>query len=214
MLSVLWLLMSASGSATESESRTLRADVWADNWFALYVGDELIKEDSVPYNTERSFNSESFSFQTTLPAQIYVIIKDFKEDDTGLEYIGKAGQQIGDGGFIAQFFDSQTNELVAVTNESWHCLPIHRAPLNKSCSRSMTPESECESDIRDEPDNWMDADFDDADWPMAVVHSPQAVRPRGGYDGITWDAAARLIWTDDLETDNTILCRTRIARTK
>ena len=94
--------MSMAGSAPGATHRTLRADVRADNWFALYVGAELIKEDSVAYYTERSFNSESFSFEADLPAQINVIIKDFKENDTGLEYIGSPRQQIGDGGFIAR----------------------------------------------------------------------------------------------------------------
>jgi hypothetical protein len=211
MLPVLALLISMGSSAPEPAARTLRADVWADNWFALYVGNELIKEDSVAYNTERSFNAESFSFDVKLPAQMNVIIKDFKENDTGLEYIGRARQQIGDGGFIAQFFDSLTDELIAVSSEGWRCLPIHRAPLNKSCSDSTTPDSDCEAEILTAPDDWMLADFDDSDWPMAVVHSERAVRPHGGYDIVFWEPSARLIWSGDLETDNTVLCRFRIS---
>jgi hypothetical protein len=200
--------------APEPADITIKADVWADNWFALYVGDELIKEDSVAYNTERSFNAESFSFEISPPAQINVIIKDFKENDTGLEYIGTGRQQMGDGGFSAQFFDSKTGELIAASSDQWRCLKIHRAPLNKSCSHSTTPDTDCKSAIRAEPEDWMNSDFDDSDWHMATVHSAQTVRPRGGYDEIFWDPAAKLIWTEDLVTDNTILCRFRIATAK
>ncbi len=199
--------LTLAGACSVSSADTLKADVWADNWFALYAGDELIKEDTVPYNTERSFNADSFSFNINLPSQLSVIIKDFKEDDSGLEYIGSGRQQIGDGGFKAQFFDAATGKLVAVSSDEWRCLAIHRAPLNKSCERSEDPSSECQSDIDAEPANWRGSDFDDSDWSNAVVHSAQAVRPHGGYRGVDWRAEAKLIWTDDLEIDNTILCR-------
>ena len=79
-------------------SMTIKAEVWADNWFALYSGDTLIKQDSVPITTERSFNSESFTFQASYPLQLNFVVKDYKANDTGLEYIGTPKQQMGDGG--------------------------------------------------------------------------------------------------------------------
>ncbi|MFM2309144.1 MAG: hypothetical protein RLY87_1265, partial [Chloroflexota bacterium] len=103
---------------------TVQADVWSDNWFALYLDDVLIKEDSVAITTERSFNSEVFSFDATYPLHINVILKDYIQDDTGLEYIGTDRQQIGDGGFIAQFSDAETGMRIAVTNSDWKCVPI------------------------------------------------------------------------------------------
>ena len=198
-------------ASTYVQAQTINADVWEDNWYALYVGEELVKEDSVAFNTEQSFNKDSFSFATTYPVQLNLIIKDYKEDDSGLEYIGRSRQQIGDGGFAAQFFDADTNEAIAVSNESWRCLAIHRAPLNKSCERSANPTSDCQKDISAEPDNWRAADFDDSAWPNAVIHSAQEVRPRRGYDEVDWQDSVKLIWTDDLEIDNTILCRASIA---
>jgi hypothetical protein len=194
-----------------AQAQTINADVWADNWYALYVGEELVKEDSVLFNTEQSFNKDSFSFDTTYPVQLNLIIKDYKEDDSGLEYIGRSRQQIGDGGFAAQFFDADSNETIAVSNESWRCLAIHRGPLNRSCERSANPITDCETDISGEPDNWKTADFDDSAWPNAVVHSAQEVRPRSGYDQVEWHDSVKIIWTDDLEIDNTILCRASIA---
>lgn len=208
--STVLLLITSTYAQAQTQAQTIDADVWADNWYALYVGEELVKEDSVPFNTEQSFNKDSFSFDTTYPVQLNLVIKDYKENDTGLEYIGRSRQQIGDGGFAAQFFNADTNKAIAVSNESWRCLAIHRAPLNKSCERSDDPTSDCQTDISGEPDNWKAADFDDSAWPNAVIHSAQEVRPRRGYDEIDWQDNVKLIWTDDLEIDNTILCRASV----
>ena len=35
------------------------AEIWADNWFAMYVNGKKVGEDSVPFATEKSFNSET-----------------------------------------------------------------------------------------------------------------------------------------------------------
>jgi len=209
-LLVASLGISVGCSAADTKSQTIKADVWADNWFAVYVGDELVQEDSVPFNTERSFNKDSFSFEATFPVQLNVIMRDFIEDDSGLEYIGTRRQQIGDGGFSAQFLNADTKEPVAVSDESWRCLAIHRGPLNRSCERSANPIAECQTEIIGEPDNWKEPDFDDSDWSNAVIHSAQEVRPRRGYDEVNWQPSAKLIWTEDLEIDNTILCRVTI----
>jgi hypothetical protein len=199
------LIVAFTSNATMAER--INADVWADNWFALYVDEKLIAEDSVPFNTEQSFNAESFSFDTALPAQVSVIARDFIENDTGLEYIGSRRQQMGDGGFKAQFIDAETGKTLAVSNDSWHCKAVHRAPLNSSCERSPDPEQSCQSDIEPEPENWKRADFDSNAWPNAVIHTERAVRPHGGYSRIQWHPTAKLIWTEDLEIDNTLLCR-------
>lgn len=197
-------LFALSASADE---RNIAVDVYADNWFALYHETTLVKEDSVAYNTEKSFNSESFTFTARLPAQINVIIKDFKENDSGLEYIGRPRQQMGDGGFSAQFRDAESGELLAVSDGSWRCLSIHRAPLNKRCEHSTNPTLDCRNEISPEPEGWMTEDFNDSDWPNAIVHTAEAVRPIRGYHEIDWNTSAKLIWAADLETDNTILCR-------
>ena len=44
----------------------------------------------------------------------------------------------------------------------------------------------------------------------AVEHSESAVRPKDGYDRIQWDRSSRLIWSNDLVQDNTLLCRLQI----
>ena len=71
---------------------TIQGDVWADNWFQLYIGDEPLIEDSVSIKTERSFNAESFLFKADYPIVLNCVAKDFKEDDSGSEYIDSPRQ--------------------------------------------------------------------------------------------------------------------------
>ena len=190
-----------------SSTQQYRADAWADNWFAMYIGDQLVIEDSVSITTERSFNAESFSFDAEPGATLSFILKDFKETDSGLEYIGQSNQQMGDGGFIAQIIDQSSNETVLVTNSDWKCLTIHEAPLNKDCASSSNPDADCRFMAIPEPDGWKNPEFDDSSWDFGTQHSAEAVRPKDGYDDIQWDSQAAFIWGDDLESDNTLLCR-------
>ena len=189
---------------------SIKGEVWADNWFAFYLGEHLIIEDSTPITTERSFNAEAFVFNADYPLQLNFVARDFKQDDTGLEYIGRRNQQMGDGGLIAQVTDVATGETIAGTNAAWRCVVIHDAPLDRACEDEAEPVpgvGPCRFVASAEPDGWRLRGFDDAEWPSAVEHSEAAVRPRGGYDAIDWRDGARLIWTADLETHNTLLCR-------
>lgn len=195
-------------AATPTFAETIKADVWADNWFAFYLNDNLVKQDSVSITTERSFNKESFSFEATRPFVLNFIAKDFKANDTGLEYIGTRKQQMGDGGLIAQFIG--LNGAVAVTNSGWKCLVIHKAPLNKSCAKSSNPvagQGACGFEKSAEPSGWKGLNFDDSAWPSAYEYSASDVRPKDGYDRVSWNESAKFIWGADLEQSNTILCR-------
>jgi hypothetical protein len=192
----------------------IKAEVWADNWFAFYSGDQLIREDSVPITTERSFNSETFTFNASYPLVLNFIAKDFKENDSGLEYIGTNRQQMGDGGLIAQFTNVDTGQLIAVTDSTWTCTVIHEAPLDKSCENESNPvagEGPCGFTSLEEPIGWKDANFDSSTWSSASIYTASQVSPKEGYDQISWDPSAQFIWGPDLETDNTILCRLIIA---
>lgn len=185
-----------------------RADVWADNWFALYSGTSLVGEDSVPITTERSFNAETIFFDAELPLNLNLVAKDFKENDTGLEYIGKANQQVGDGGVILQVTDTRTGKVVAVTDGRSRCLVIHRAPLRLACVSLKKPSvTDCGATIGEEPSGWKSPSFDVAAWPEATVYSEADVGVKDGYLGIKWDQSAKLVRAGDLKLDNTILCR-------
>ena len=196
-----------STTAVKSVQSSFVAEVWADNWFSLYINGKLVGQDSVPITTEKSFNSERITFTASYPFTIAMVTKDFKQNDTGLEYIGTDRQQIGDGGFVAQFTDTSTGKVVAYTNSSWRGLVIHQAPLNTSCEKSIKPEVECTSQIATEPSGWTQPAFSDSSWPAATVYSKEVVGVKDGYNNISWSSNAQLIWTSDLKIDNTILWR-------
>lgn len=195
--------------AGAAQAETFSADVWADNWFALNVNGAQVAEDSVSITTERSFNAESFSFTAERPFVLGLIAKDFKENDTGLEYIGTSRQQMGDGGVIMQIKDA-SGGIVAVTDDGWSCLVTHHAPTQTSCANEASPiagQGACGFETTAEPEGWDTIEFDASNWPSATIHSEHAVSPKDGYDEISWDSSAQLIWGPDLKTDNTLLCR-------
>jgi len=196
-------------SAQAVSADVYTTDVWADNWFSLNINGAQVAEDSVLITTERSFNAESFSFTAERPFVLGLVAKDFKENDTGLEYIGTRRQQMGDGGVILQVKNAD-GETVAITDSKWKCMVVHRAPLDKTCAKEDNPvagEGPCGFEITQEPEGWGLIDFDASSWLAATEYSASAVRPKDGYDRISWDSHAKLIWGADLETDNTMLCR-------
>ena len=185
-----------------------KAEVWVDNWFSLHVGERFVGEDSVPITTERSFNSETLRFDADYPFVLNFTIKDFKQNDTGLEYIGSARQQIGDGGFIMQITDTARQKVVALSNGEFKCRVLHKAPLNPSCASSSNPTvASCGATITQEPANWKTSGFDTSAWANATEYSAEAIGVKDGYHDITWNPAAKLIWGADLKADNTLLCK-------
>lgn len=202
---------SDADSPTSDSAASFQIEVWADNWMAVYVNGEMVGEDSVSITTERSFNAETFNFEATYPFTVAIEAKDFKETDSGIEYIGEQNQQMGDGGIIAQITDTATGTVVAVTDSSWSSLVIHRAPLNTECVSDADPDATCEYEIIEPPDNWTTTEFDDSAWSTATEWSAADVDPKMGYDEISWTDSAQLIWGPDLEIDNTVLLRTSVS---
>ncbi|ASP37115.1 PEBP family protein [Labrenzia sp. VG12] len=193
-----------------SGSQKILGEVWVDNWFKLYVNGAPLLEDSTPYKTERSFNAERFEFNADLPMTLAFEFRDFMENDTGLEYIGTRRQQMGDGGAIAQFKETTSGKVLAVTGSDWRCLTVQKAPADAACARERNPDvsqAVCAETRVSVPDTWTAPDFDDNSWPKATVHSARDVGPKDGYDRIDWDRSAELIWGPDLKEDNILYCR-------
>jgi len=203
---------SASASQPTAKTSTFTAQVWADNWFALYVNGKKVGQDSVPITTERSFNSETITFTATYPLTIGIQGKDYTENASGLEYIGTAKQQIGDGGLIAQIRDNKTGKVVAATNGSWKALVLNEAPLNPTCVTSSNPLTDCKSSTTSEPKNWSAASYSTKGWSNASVYTAAEVGVKEGYNDISWDSSAKLIWGPDLKLDNSILFRTTVSK--
>jgi hypothetical protein len=211
-------VVSTAAAATATTSitsnsglKSFKAQMWADNWFSLYVGETYVGEDSVPITTERSFNSETLNFNASYPFDLNFIIKDFKQNDTGLEYIGLPNQQMGDGGFITQITDMSTGKIAAVSSTAFKCKVIHKAPLNKACEKTVNPTlATCGAAIVSEPAGWKSVGFDTSTWESATTYTEAEIGVKDGYYNIKWDAAAKLIWTSDLKADNTLLCKTTV----
>jgi hypothetical protein len=202
-------------AANTAGSKKISGEIWVDNWFALYVNGSKLIEDSVPITTERSFNAERVSFSADLPMTLAFEFRDFMENATGLEYIGTGRQQMGDGGAIAQFRDATSGKTVAVTNADWRCLVVQHAPASGACARERDPQIDrgaCARKVTPVPDGWASPGFDDSGWTRASIHSASSVRPKGGYDGISWNRAAKIIWGPDLERDNIVLCRVTVRK--
>jgi phosphatidylethanolamine-binding protein (PEBP) family uncharacterized protein len=190
------------------------AEIWADNWFALYVNGKKVGEDSTPFATERSFNSDLISFKASYPLTIGIIARDYVENASGLEYIGKPNQQVGDGGIIAQIRQTDTGQIVGSTNKSWKVFTTNKAPLNEECVKSSAPLKECKAQSVKAPTSWYSATFKDTSWKNATEFTPAAVGVKDGYFNFTWDPQSSLVWSSDLRLDNTILLRTKILQPK
>ena len=188
------------------ETSTFTAEVWADNWFALYVNGELVGEDTVPITTERSFNKETFTFTASYPLTIAIEARDYMETESGLEYIGSDRQQMGDGGLIAQITD-ESGAVVAVTDDTWDALVVQRAPLDTACEKSGHPDADCSSERIDPDVDWFAVGYDASEWMKATEFSAADVGPKEGYDEVHWDPTATLIWAGSLKQDNIILFR-------
>ena len=196
-------------AATKVHSFT--AEIWVDNWFALYVNGKKVGEDSTPFATERSFNSDSISFKASYPLTIGIMARDYVENASGLEYIGKPNQQIGDGGIIAQIRDSESKQVITATNKSWKVFVTNKAPLNDDCVKSKNPLLDCKTSVTKTSSSWYSSTFKDTSWKSATEFTTSAVGVKDGYFNFSWAPSSSLIWSSDLRLDNTILLRTKIS---
>ncbi len=211
VLAMLCTTLSVPADAAVSKPTTFQAEIWVDNWFALYINGKKVGEDSVPITTERSFNSEKIKFTATYPFTVGLMVRDFTENSSGLEYIGKPNQQIGDGGAIAQIRDVSTNKIIMATDTSWKTLVINKAPLNPECVSSSNPLVDCKYLNTNTPANWSTNSFKDTAWKSATSYTKEEVGVKDGYLDISWSNTAGLIWSSDLKLDNTVLIRKTIS---
>ena len=213
---VLLLIIQSTvpANAATIKQVTFQAEVWADNWFSLYVNGRKVGDDSVPISQEKSFNSEKIKFTATYPLTVGLMAKDYVENASGLEYIGKSNQQIGDGGIILQIRDLTTNQIVGYTDSSWKSLVIYKAPLNPECVSSKSPLTDCRSSTIKPATNWYSSSFKDSSWTSATEFSKEEVGVKDGFFNITWSNSSKLIWAKDLKLDNTILFRKVISAPK
>ena len=200
-------VLSAPTPAVSATTVSFSADIWADNWFAMYVNGVKVAVDPVPITTTKSFNKVSVTFKAKYPLTVAIIAKDYVENKSGLEYIGTPQQQIGDAGIVAQIHELSTGKLVGGTSKSWKSLIIFKAPLNQDCVKSSNPLADCHSKTINTPSNWYSPSFNDKSWTSAKEYTQAQVGVKDGYNEVNWDENAKLIWSSSLTTDNTVLFR-------
>ncbi len=180
----------AKGGVKRVRPTPVKLNVYADNWFKLYVNGELIAVDSIAFVPH---NVISVDVIETYPMTIAVLAKDFADPDTGLEW---NNSQIGDGGFLLKLGAN------IVSGPHWKAKKFSWGPLDGNMDNPKVVHREL-------PKGWEQPGFDDSAWANAVEFSVQQIRPRTNYQDYDFEGA-KFIWTEDLELDNTILFRYRI----
>lgn len=170
---------------------TTKVNVYADNWFALFINGRLVAVDSIAFIPH---NVVTVDLLPEYPMTIAILAKDNAGPRTGLEY----GDHIGDGGFIIKFADG------LVSNATWKAKCFAKGPLNRDVKNPRVQQTPI-------PANWFAVDFDDSAWEQAVEHPEERVNPKEAYYKADFQGA-KFIWTHDLDLDNTVIFRTRIEK--
>ena len=170
---------------------TIRLNVYADNWFVLYINGKLTAVDSIDFIPH---NVVSVDILPEYPMTIAVMAKDNADPKTGLEY----GNHIGDGGFILKFADG------TVTDAKWKAKCFFKGPLNHDTQNPKVEHTPI-------PTNWFAVNFDDRAWSNATEFTEQRVNPKEPFYQADFEGA-KFIWTGDLDLDNTVIFRTKVEK--
>ena len=135
---------------------------------------------------------------------------------------------------LALFIQIQNanGETVAITDSSWRAQTFYTSPLkdrtclvadgqtrdSSACDTSKSSDgSDYSAAFWDIPEDWMQADFDDSDWPAAVTFTNDTVgvNNKPAYTNFTelfdaTNADASFIWSSNLVLDNLVLMRSTI----
>ena len=170
---------------------TVRANVYADNSFVLYINGELVAVDSIKFIPH---NVVSVDILPAYPMTIAVMALDNADPKTGMEY---ANTNIGDGGFILKFGDG------TVTNASWKAKKFSWGPIDGDAKNPRVENVPI-------PENWYAVDFNDGSWGQAKEYTEAEIDPKQPYFDADFNGA-KFIWTDDVRLDNTVIFRHVVA---
>jgi len=178
-----------AGLVKPTMADTVKLNVYADNWFVLYINGKLVATDPIDFLPH---NVVSVDVLPEYPMTIAVMAKDNANAVTGMEY----GDNIGDGGFILKFSDG------TVTDATWKARSFSRGPLNGD---KASPKVEHDPI----PANWFAKDFDDRSWAAASVFTEEDVGPKEPFYQADFKGA-KWIWSKDLGLDNTVIFRAHV----
>ena len=166
---------------------TVKANVYADNSFKLYINGELVAVDSIKFVPH---NVVSVDILPAYPMTIAVMAIDNADPETGMEY---ANTNIGDGGFILKLGDG------TVTSGEWKAMKVSWGPIDGD---TKNPRVESVA----VPKGWTEAGFDDSKWTFAKEYSEETVGPKEPFFEHDFKGA-KFIWSDDVLLDNVVLFR-------
>ncbi|MEM1225543.1 MAG: hypothetical protein AAGJ40_07585 [Planctomycetota bacterium] len=166
---------------------TIKANVYADNSFKLYINGELVAVDSIAFVPH---NVVSVDVLPAYPMTIAVMGIDNADPKTGMEY---ANTNIGDGGFILKLGDG------TVTNASWKAKKFSWGPIDGDTKNPRIMNTPV-------PNDWFTVDFDDSDWPNAKEFTEEEIGPKSPFFEHDFKGA-KFIWSRDVKLDNLVLFR-------
>lgn len=166
---------------------TIKANVYADNSFRLYINGELVAVDSIAFVPH---NVVSVDVLPAYPMTIAVMAIDNADPTTGMEY---ANTNIGDGGFILKFGDG------TVTDSTWKAMKVSWGPVNGDTTNPRVESVAV-------PKNWFTEDFDDRGWSQATEYTEEQVGPKEPFFEHDFKGAT-FIWSGDVKLDNVVLFR-------
>ncbi len=166
---------------------TIKANVYADNSFRLYINGELVAVDSIAFVPH---NVVSVDVLPAYPMTIAVMAIDNADPKTGMEY---ANTNIGDGGFILKFGDG------TVTDSTWKAMKVSWGPVNGDTTNPRVESIAV-------PKNWFTEDFDDSGWSPATEYTEQQIGPKEPFFEHDFKGA-KFIWSGDVKLDNVVLFR-------
>lgn len=169
---------------------TVKLNVYADNWFKLYINGKLIATDSIEFMPH---NIVSVDVLPEFPMTIAVMARDNADAITGKEY---EHTMIGDGGFILKLGDD------VVSDASWKAKCYFFGP-----TEGETPTVKHIPN----PENWFEVDFDHSNWESVTVYKEATVRPPQVFRDYDFEGA-EFVWTSDLDLHNTVIFRATIEK--
>lgn len=167
---------------------TIKANVYADNSFKLYINGDLVAVDSIAFVPH---NVVSVDILPAYPMTIAVMGIDNADPKTGMEY---ANTNIGDGGFILKLGDG------TVTNAKWKAKKFSWGPVDGDTKNPRVESIPI-------PKDWHAVNFDDSKWPNAKEFTEEEIGPKSPFFEHDFEGA-KFIWSDDVKLDNVVLFRT------
>lgn len=210
----------------DSTGELITAFVFADNYFEMYINGAPVGKDNVTYT---QFNSNIIRFRVHRPFTIAMLLVDWEELlGVGCENNNGFSYHIGDGGMVAVFKDA-SNNIIATTGSNWKAQTFYTAPimdltcptengttrLSNNCSTQDSNNGSNYYGLHwSLPNNWMDAAFNDSNWPGATTYTNATVgvNNKPAYTNFTdiFDNVgddAEFIWSTNLLLDNEVIVR-------